>query len=694
VKSKVSYSDLGLGLFILTVGAMLIVPLPTYLLDLLIVVNLAVSLLLLLAGLYLPHALALLSFPSLLLLTTLFRLGLNVASTRLILIQADAGEVIEAFGQYLVQGEVVIGLIIFFILSAVNFVVVSKGAARVSEVAARFTLDSLPGRQNSIDSDLRSGLISAEDAQRQRENLSKESQLYGAMDGAMKFVQGDAIVGLIVIFVNLLGGLYIGIASGMSISEAIETYSVLTIGDGLVNQVPAILIAICAGLVVTRVAQADGVSLADDVRNQVFSNPGGLFFAAFVLVFFASLEGIPAMPFVIVAALLLIYGLMLKRGDKRARFGMGRTAAGSFARLGSSTVGQIGFGSEDKNALVLSVDQQKLFSRWHQVGEDFAAWWETARYQLSPFFGLPLPPVRVLPSLDMSSGEFEFRVNGTKIFHSKIECMGSMLELSPDCCSLFGIKAKFDGEHPLFRKQVVWADLKPAQQRFLQIADISIYNEFQVIAAHLIAFSRANPEEFYSVADLLQLEAKLERSKPGLLSSALVKQFFSTSRITEVAYELARQGLILPDYQTLVELLSQYAATVGASLVNEGEFDLIDIVSFIRLVRSRQMFAHSASFRGRLAVIGVSPEIDTKIAELARVKNMDKGEADFVKGLKAKLDLCVRACEGEPLLKVRDDLRFRYQTLINNCRLPLRVVSSEELDKVKAAEVFSVWQVL
>jgi type III secretory pathway component EscV len=245
-------SDAALAIFVVAVAAMLLIPLPTSLLDLLLAINLSFSLLLLLVGLYIPNALALLAFPALLLLTTLFRLSLNVASTRLILSNGYAGEVIQSFGDFLIAGDPVIGGVIFTIITIVNFIVITRGAGRVSEVSARFALDALPGKQMAIDADLRAGIISAEEACRKREDLRKESQLYGAMDGAMKFVQGDAIAGIFIIFTNILGGLYVGVLRGeMSFSEAVSTYTVLTVGDGLVSQVPALLISICAGIVVT-----------------------------------------------------------------------------------------------------------------------------------------------------------------------------------------------------------------------------------------------------------------------------------------------------------------------------------------------------------------------------------------------------------------------------------------------------------
>ncbi len=678
-------SDLFLALFILSVTGMLIVPLPTPLLDLLIVVNFAVSILLLLSGLYLPHALALLSFPSLLLLTTLFRLAINVASTRLILLQADAGRVIEAFGQYLVQGQVVIGLIIFFILSAVNFIVISRGAARVSEVAARFTLDSLPGRQASIDSDLRSGLISAEEAQTLRENLSKESQLYGAMDGAMKFVQGDAIVGLIVIFVNLLGGLYIGVSSGMTFGDAIHTYSVLTVGDGLVNQVPAILIAICAGLVVTRVAESNSASLAEDVRSQVFAKPGFLLFAAAILISFSFVEGIPAIPFLAVAFLLAAIAWRQNRtaGSKPAI----RQKASLALSAGSSLMLP-----QSERIILLEVDSLRLYPKWLKQSAAFESWWEVSRQQASGFFGLPLPRLVVRASQNMRAGEYTFKIDNTAVLNGVLDSKNYLIELSSVCADFFGIKDFEISTHPLFDKKVIAADLDSKQRNFLRLGGVRFYDPFQIMALSLLRFSQLNPQEFYSVSDLIGLEARLERSKPGLLNGILPRQFFSAARITEIACELSRQGIYFSDYLSLAELLSQYTATVGSALISEGEFDLTDIVSFIRTVRFRQILSPCMNIRGRLAVLTTDQLVDNQVLELPRQRISEVFDRSVLQSLKDLVLDFGRQGESFPVLEVRDDLRPRYQEIISNCRLPVRVVSSEELKKTASFEYFGSWQ--
>src|SRR4051812_39450175 len=305
-------SDLALAALVIGIVAMMIVPLPTLLLDLLISLNIAGAVTLLLVSIYVGDALKITTFPTLLLLTTLFRLAIEVSATRLILLRADAGEVIHAFGAFVVAGNLVVGAVVFVILTVIQFIVISKGSERVAEVAARFALDALPGRQMAIDGELRAGLIDGAQARRRRAALARESQLYGAMDGAMKFVKGDAVAGLVVLAVNIVGGLIIGVMQrGLALSAAARTYTLLTIGEGLVAQIPALIISTAAGIIVTRVAAEDegdgddqGTHLAQEIAGQVLGQPKAIAMAAALLAGLALVPGLPFVPFVLLAAVL------------------------------------------------------------------------------------------------------------------------------------------------------------------------------------------------------------------------------------------------------------------------------------------------------------------------------------------------------------------------------------------------------
>ncbi|BBP67649.1 hypothetical protein PHLH5_51900 [Pseudomonas sp. Cab53] len=290
---------------VLGIVFMLILPLPTSVVDALIAVNICISCLLIVLSLYLPRPLAFSSFPAVLLLTTLFRLALSVATTRLILLQGDAGHIVQAFGNFVVGGNLAVGLVIFLILTVVNFLVITKGSERVAEVAARFTLDALPGKQMSIDSDLRANLIDVNEARRRREELNKESQLFGAMDGAMKFVKGDAIAGLVIVVINLIGGFSVGMMQhDMGASESMHLYSVLTIGDGLIAQIPALLISLTAGMIITRVSpegQPAGSSVGKEIASQLTAEPKAWVIASVGMLGFAALPGMPTLVFIVIA---------------------------------------------------------------------------------------------------------------------------------------------------------------------------------------------------------------------------------------------------------------------------------------------------------------------------------------------------------------------------------------------------------
>ncbi|MDQ3037648.1 MAG: flagellar biosynthesis protein FlhA, partial [Myxococcota bacterium] len=311
------FADAAIALLVVLIVGMMIIPLPTPLLDVLIAGNISIAVLMVLVAMYVPDAQSFTSFPTILLITTLFRLALNVSSTRLILLQADAGAVIRAFGEFVVQGNYVVGAVVFLILTLIQFLVIAKGSERVAEVGARFTLDAMPGKQMAIDAELRTGGTTQDEARRRRRTLQREAQFYGAMDGAMKFVKGDAIAGIIITAINIVGGLVIGVAMhDLSAGESLRLYGLLTIGDGLVSQIPSLLISTAAGLVVTRVASEDEhSSLGADVGRQIFGNPRALAIAAVFLVALGLVPGLPTIPFFVLAA---VFGGLAHRLSRAA----------------------------------------------------------------------------------------------------------------------------------------------------------------------------------------------------------------------------------------------------------------------------------------------------------------------------------------------------------------------------------------
>lgn len=309
------YSDIMVAIAIITIVIMMIIPLPTILLDLLLCLNITMALVIVMVTIYNVEPLDFSVFPSLLLVATLFRLALNVSSTRLILLEGYAGEVITSFGNFVVGGNAVVGFIVFIILVIIQFIVITKGAERVAEVAARFTLDAMPGKQMSIDADLNSGMITDEEARTRRRNIQREADFYGAMDGASKFVKGDAIAAIIIIIINILGGFVIGMVQrNLDAAAALQTYTLLTVGEGLVNQIPALLISTATGIIVTRAASE--TNLGVDINKQLFSNQRIFFIASGVLTLLAMVPGLPGIPFSVLAIATFIIGNSLRKSVK------------------------------------------------------------------------------------------------------------------------------------------------------------------------------------------------------------------------------------------------------------------------------------------------------------------------------------------------------------------------------------------
>jgi type III secretion protein V len=393
------------GLVMLII-AMMVVPLPTWLLDQLIALNLALSLLLLITAMYVPHGLAFTSMPSVLLITTLYRLALNVSSTRLILLQADAGQVIRAFGSFMVRGDYLVGAVIFVIVSLIQYIVVAKGGERVAEVAARFTLDAMPGKQLAIDADLRAGGLRVEAAQARRAGLERESRFYGAMDGAMKFIKGDAIAGLVITAIAFVGGTAIGYWNrSLSLDAALKLYGLLAIGDGLVSQLPALVTSIAAGLTVTRVAEQEASSLGQDVISQLFERPRALFAVAAALFMLAIVPGLPAVPFGVLALLSASRGAYLYRARIRAPHAPADAAPATL---------QLDLGSQ------LSAAESEQLLRSHLEPQLKAA---------AERLGVPTPSLGVSVSATLPADSFVLRLRRASLLRGRATSPAELLQL-------------------------------------------------------------------------------------------------------------------------------------------------------------------------------------------------------------------------------------------------------------------------
>lgn len=610
-------SDVTIALFVFAIAILLLIPIPTFILDILITINLGVGFVLLLVAIYMPNALSLLVFPSLLLLTTLFRLGLNVASARLILVQADAGRVIESFGTFLISGEIAVGIIIFAIITVVNYLVIAKGSARVSEVAARFALDALPGKQGSIDSDLRAGLVSPEQAQAMREELRKESQLFGAMDGAMKFVQGDAIAGIFIIFVNMIGGMYIGISRGMSVAEATETYLILTVGDGLVSQIPAILISICSGIIVTRVSSGEAATLGSDVGAQLFSRPGALLVASVLLILVGLVPGLPLLPFSVVGLSGVGLALILARTAPESDL---EIPSSSFALPALPPVRSLPpspgpnppLPEEDIElaSLHFVLDAEILFPFYETNRDAFLSWLNEFKDDFYMEFGIQLPPIVVSASTLAAPCSYSLILSGTMFDEGAINPDRELTELSPEGAIALGLEPLAEEDIPLGHNKVCWVKRSNAHIRILTAAGIRHLNALNFLVLKAAAFLQQHPEEVVTITNIHYRLKALERKHPGLLEQTLQRELIDVSRLTEICQDIVRDGLNIRDLRQVVEQAATYCSNNRALLGSGEEFDRNHLMAFIRTQRKRQLLARLLSHRRTLKVFTLTSEVE------------------------------------------------------------------------------------
>ncbi len=693
-------SDLILAVFVVAITAMLLIPLPTSLLDFLLAANISFALLMLLVGLYMPNALALLAFPSLLLLTTLFRLGLNVASTRLILSDGYAGQVIESFGTFLIRGEIVVGIIIFIIITVVNFIVIARGASRVSEVAARFALDSLPGKQLAIDSDLRSGLISAEQAQARRDDLRKESQLYGSMDGAMKFVQGDAIAGLFIIVTNIVGGIYLGVSGGLSFSEAVQTYTVMTVGDGLVSQIPALFISICAGIVVTRVSSGENTTLGADVGEQIFSRPSALLFAGALAVLIGMLPGLPAVPFLVSGLLLISGAYFLRRASQQfAVEGPMRREAGLLGSapvlLSAPATSRDEAASDDD--LTIYLDASVLYKLYGMNAARYRGWWKELQNDFYADTGVRLPELRVLPDEHSAPAHYAVSAGGSAIDAGTVLLDSVVVEVNPAQAAVLGLDPIREEIHPLSGDTVFWATQTPALRKIVEAGNIRVFDFIEFISLKIVAFYQRFPEEALTLTDVHGLLKGLEKKYPGLMNDALNRSFMNVSRLTETLQELVREGVSVRDFKQIVEAIAAYCSSFGTQLTEEDTFDLHEVVGFVRRARKRQLVTKLLSSRSTLRVFTMGSDI-SDLLDGASLEGAHGAPAlapdDFERmrrGLREVLEP-VRTKGVSPVsVLCRADLRPKLIGFLRGAALSVSVVTFDELDPGVRVEPVAVW---
>ena len=541
--------DVVLAVGVILILALMIVPLPAMMLDVLLALNITIAILILMVSLYINNPLELSVFPGLLLILTIFRLSLNVASTRLILGDGYAGEVINAFGSFVVKGNYVVGFVIFLILVLIQFIVIVKGAGRISEVAARFTLDAMPGKQMAIDADMNAGLITETEARERRATISREAEFYGAMDGASKFVRGDAVAGLLINIVNILGGFVIGMAQrNLSFTDSLQTYTLLTVGDGLVTQIPALLVATAAGMVVTR--SGSGNQLDVDVRTQIFGRPKALLIAAGALVVFAIVPGLPTVPFLVLGGLAGSLGFV-KLKEEDARKVATETAAAApatpekkeehvedYVQVDALEL-EIGYG------LIALVDEGRggdLFGRITNI-----------RKQLALDLGIVIPPVRVRDNLQLEPNQYVIKIRGNVVATDRL-LMDRVLAMNAG-----GSMEKMEGvavREPAFGLPAVW--ISQHQKERAEIVGYTVVEPAAVLSTHLQEVLRRNADKILGRQDTKRLIENLKKDYPAVVED-LTPELLPTGTVQKVLQNLLKEGIPIRDLVTILESLVDYA---------------------------------------------------------------------------------------------------------------------------------------
>ncbi|MCK8496189.1 MULTISPECIES: type III secretion system export apparatus subunit SctV [Myxococcus] len=607
------YSDIVLAVIVVAIVGMMIVPLPPLLLDVLLTLNISISVVLLLVSLYVPAALHLSVFPTLLLITTMFRLSLTISTTRLILLTGDPGEVVVAFGNFVVQGNFVVGAILFLILVIVNFIVISKGSERVAEVAARFTLDAMPGKQMSIDADLRAGSIDQDQGKKKRRDLERESQLFGAMDGAMKFVKGDAIASIIITVVNIVGGLIIGVTQkGMSAADAAQKYTLLTIGDGLVGMIPAILISTCAGIIVTRVGgEEEGAHLGKDMGSQLTAYPKAIAIAAGMLIILGLVPGLPKIPFFLLGfgAGFGAWTMLKKQKEAQMVEEAGPAMESDLGTPMSSEPAPKEPMNPDSELFIPVVTPIVL-----EVSDALVPYVDSRQdngkflFELIPFMrdglfvelGVRFPGVRARGNSSLPPGAYQIQINEVPVVTGQATLGHVLVNDTVDRLRLMNIQG-FEAINPATRQPAAWV---PEQHRdTLEAAGLTTWDVPGYIILHVAAILRRNAREFVGVQETQTMLEQLEKAFPAIVKEVIPK-VVNVLKLTDILQRLVEEEISIRDLRGILQALSEYG---------QVEADNVMLTEHVRASQRRYISHKYARGSGTLVVYLLDPNIEEAI---------------------------------------------------------------------------------
>lgn len=605
------HTDLLLVAMVVAVIGLMIVPLPTFIVDLLISANLAMSFVILMMTMYTPNVLAFSSFPTILLFTTLFRVGLNIATTRLILLQADAGEIIFTFGNFAVGGNFIVGAVVFIIIAIVQFLVIAKGAERVSEVGARFSLDAMPGKQMSIDADLRAGAIDSDEAQRRRNNVSLESQMYGAMDGAMKFVKGDAIAGLLIAAVNIVAGTIIGITQrGITAGESLQLYGVLTIGDGLVSQIPSLLVAISAGILVTR-SGGDSDNVGEQIGSQIFAQPRALLVGGTLVFLFALVPGFPKIQLFSLAAVLfglgyiLRYMMQTKEAPVSAREQIRQNLKASVEQNRNKMQGGSAASPESDFAPVVPVILD-LASNLSDTLDYEVLDRELASLRRALYFdlGVPFPGINLRENPHLQDNEYALNLNEVPVGVGKLLPGCVLVRDDPDNIRMLGIEVQ-EGMPFLPQEKSWWVKASDSQK--LAAIGVKPLSHERVIALHLSLVLSRHAADFIGLQETKYLLDRMEERSPDLVHE--VTRLLPLQKIGDLFRRLVQEQISIRDLRTLLEAMVVWAPK---------EKDIVMLGEYLRTALKRQISYKYCAGQNLLPAVLLEPACEEKIRKAIR----------------------------------------------------------------------------
>ncbi len=679
---KIKKSDIVIAVMVLAVILLIIVPLSPGLMDFFLIANITMSLLILLITLFTKRTLDFSTFPTVLLIVTLFRLALNISSTRLILGNGgDAGDVIRAFGQFVVGGNLVVGLVIFLIIVAVQFIVITKGAERVSEVAARFTLDAMPGKQMAIDADLSSGTINEEQAKERRIDIQREADFYGAMDGASKFVKGDAIIGIIITVINVVGGILVGLlgagGKAMPFDQVIEVYTLATVGDGLCSQIPALLVSTATGIIVTRAASKEG--FGQDLSKQMFSNPGVFYVLGGMLALISLIPGLPKLPMLILAVALPIIGYTKSSKAKKQEEAEQRDVAETSAqekRKPESVTSllhvdliemEFGYG------LISLVDASQ--------GGDLLDRVVMIRRQCALDLGIIVPIVRLRDNIQLGTREYVIKIKGLDVAKGEV-MLGHYLALKPD-----DVDEPIDGietVEPTFGLPALWIaeeDREKAELKGYTTIDVP-----SVISTHLMEIIKRHADELLGRQQVQTIIDNLKKQQPALVDE-VVPKMFSIGEVQKVLANLLREGVSVRDIASILEILGDYG-----NLTRDTDV----LTEYVRQKLKRAITRNFVP-DGRARVITINPETEKALS--GSIRQTDKGTGfamepaqlqRFLSSLKKAVDHFL-SLGLSPMVITSPLIRKQVKNLSTQVFPELVVLSYNELEQ--HVEIYSDWTV-